>query len=84
VSAFSITPEGGQGADLRAVEVDTSPALTELQNRQQTDRGIRIVGAGAASDRCALDPPPDGQRYSACGDAVTVPVAQWLGERLNA
>jgi DNA (cytosine-5)-methyltransferase 1 len=25
---------------------------------------------------------PDGPRYSACGDAVTVDVAQWIGERI--
>lgn len=30
------------------------------------------------------DPPPDGSRYSACGDAVTVNVAQWVGERILA
>lgn len=29
-----------------------------------------------------VDPAPDGPRYSACGDAVTVPVAQWIGERI--
>jgi len=27
-------------------------------------------------------PAPDSRRYAACGDAVTVPVAQWLGSRL--
>ena len=25
---------------------------------------------------------PDSRRYAACGDAVTVPVAEWLGRRL--
>ncbi len=29
-----------------------------------------------------VDPQPDGPRYSACGDAVTVNVAQWIGERI--
>ncbi len=28
------------------------------------------------------EPRPDGRRYAAMGDAVTVPVAQWIGERL--
>ena len=28
------------------------------------------------------DPPPDSRRYAAIGDAVTVPVARWIGERL--
>lgn len=27
-------------------------------------------------------PAPDSRRYAALGDAVTVPVARWLGERL--
>ena len=34
------------------------------------------------SDRCALDPLPDGPRYAACGDAVTVNVAEWIFKRL--
>ncbi len=33
-------------------------------------------------DRCAFDPRPDGPRYAACGDAVTVSVAEWIGRRL--
>jgi hypothetical protein len=28
------------------------------------------------------DPPPDGPRYAAIGDAVTVNVAEWIGWRL--
>ena len=31
---------------------------------------------------CAHDPKPDGPRYAACGDAVTVQVAYWIGRRL--
>ena len=27
-------------------------------------------------------PAPDSRRYAACGDAVTVPVARWIGERI--
>jgi DNA (cytosine-5)-methyltransferase 1 len=26
--------------------------------------------------------PPDGRRYAAMGDAVTVPVAEWIGRRI--
>lgn len=29
-------------------------------------------------------PAPDSRRYAALGDAVTVPVARWLGDRLAA
>jgi len=28
------------------------------------------------------DPPPDGPRYSAMGNAVTVNVAEWIGRRI--
>jgi DNA (cytosine-5)-methyltransferase 1 len=28
------------------------------------------------------DDAPDSRRYAAVGDAVTVPVARWIGERL--
>ena len=31
---------------------------------------------------CPTDPKPDSARYRACGNAVTVPVIQWIGERL--
>jgi len=33
-------------------------------------------------DSVEIDPPPDGRRYAAIGDAVTVPVAEWIGKRL--
>ena len=42
-----------------------------------------VFGAGGQSDRCAVDPLPDSNRYSAMGDAVTVHVAEWIGRRLN-
>ena len=41
---FSIVPEGGQGADLRATEVDTSPAISVTDGEKSTDRGVRVVG----------------------------------------
>jgi len=40
------------------------------------------VRAPSGLPRRVDDPPPDGPRYSACGDAVTVNVAQWIGERI--
>lgn len=42
-----------------------------------------VDGNGSPTDRCVLDPKPDGPRYAACGDAVTVNVAHWIGLRLN-
>jgi hypothetical protein len=38
--------------------------------------------AVAAGIACPYDCPPDGPRYAALGDAVTAPVARWIGERL--
>lgn len=43
--AYSISPEGGQGADLRAVEVDVAPSLTATAEARGTDRGLRVVCA---------------------------------------
>lgn len=31
-----------------------------------------------------VDPQPDGPRYSACGNAATVPVIEWIGRRIMA
>lgn len=36
----------------------------------------------ASGPASSFDPKPDGPRYAACGDAVTVPVAEWIGRRL--
>ena len=40
---FSIVPESGQGADLRATQVDTSPALGAVTHGRATDRGVRLA-----------------------------------------
>lgn len=93
---YSVVPEGGQGADLRASEVDVSTAL-DSRNKNNHDRGIRVV-AGTSVRRLTpvecerLQALPDGwtliprstdsRRYSAVGDAVTVTVAEWIGRRL--
>ena len=41
-AVFSIVPEGGQGADLRASEVETSPSVT-TEDAKQSDRGVRVA-----------------------------------------
>lgn len=95
---FSITPESGQGTDLRATEVDLAPALGNVTQAKQTDRGLRIASQtgvrrltpvecerlqGFPDDWTRVpNDTPDSRRYAAIGDAVTVPVAQWIGERL--
>lgn len=42
--AFSITPEGGQGTDIRATEVDLAPAINATSEARSTDRGLRVIG----------------------------------------
>lgn len=41
--AYGIVPESGQGADLRATEVDAAPAVSAVTYGRSTDRGVRVV-----------------------------------------
>lgn len=41
-----------------------------------------FLGDASEGDDAPADPPPDGPRYAALGDAVTVNVAEWIGVRL--
>lgn len=92
---YSIVPESGQGADLRASETDVSPALASTDRAKQTDRGARIASTAGVRRLTPLecerlqgfpdgwtDMGPDSRRYSALGDAVTVNVIEWIGRRL--
>jgi hypothetical protein len=46
--------------------------------------GMRAAtGLPGRVDGAPDDPRPDGRRYAAVGDAVTVNVAEWIGRRLN-
>lgn len=98
LTTYSIVPEGGQGADLRASRVDLSPAIARTDGERSTDRGLRVASAkgvrrltprecerlqGFPDDWTRVpDDAPDSRRYAACGDAVTVNVAEWIGRRL--
>lgn len=93
--AYSVTPMTGQGADLRTTETELSTAL-DARNANQHDRGIRVVQEAAVRrltprecerlqsfpDDWTFAHAPDTRRYAALGDAVTVSVAQWIGERI--
>ena len=54
------------------------------------DEGNVVVRPSSDADRmretpglpAGLDATPDGPRYAALGDAVTVPVAEWIGRRI--
>lgn len=97
--AFSITPEGGQGTDIRATEVDLCPAINATGVRRLTPRECErlqgfpddwtLVAAeeSVARGRKAFGihggGSSDSQRYKAIGNSVAVPVIRWIGERLK-
>jgi site-specific DNA-cytosine methylase len=60
-------------------ELDQASSLSGPGTHQTTYVAGTAVAAGLA---CPYDCPPDGPRYAALGDAVTAPVARWIGERL--
>lgn len=56
-------------------------------NSQTALAGHLVVdqqGYGVQPEAVPYDPPPDGPRYAAMGDAVTVNVIEWIGVRLRA
>lgn len=95
--AFSIVPEGGQGADLRASPVDLAPALTTEEAKTQ-DRGVRVVatwGVRRLTEReCErLQAFPDdftkipgataGARYAALGNTMATVVMRHIGRAIQ-
>lgn len=52
--------------------------------RQEDDANLAVAGQALSRAVSAFDPLPDGRRYSACGDGVVAPVAEWIGNRLAA
>ena len=95
--AFSVYPESGQGADLRATAVDVAPPIAVTDGERQTDRGVRIVQQMAVRrllpvEALRLQGFPDDHldglgladsvKYRMAGNAVAVPVATWIGQRL--
>lgn len=89
--AYSVQPESSTKSapnSLVARKTDSAEAITASQQKR-SDRGT-IIGEGRALDSggdgfdAPDDPKPDGPRYAAMGDAVTVNCAEWLGLRLLA
>ena len=83
---FSVAPEGGQGADLRATQVDTAPSLGAAGGEKSSDRGVRVV---ADVDESPENDPLlplglDSHRYRCCGNGVIAPVSEFIGHRLAA
>jgi DNA (cytosine-5)-methyltransferase 1 len=63
VRTFNVTPEGGQGADLRATETDTSLCLSSL-NGQAHDR-VSLVASALASQTGTRHKDASDQTYMA-------------------
>ena len=70
-----------------------APSADEREQRRngRTESTHRLYRAPAHPDRMRAapivprrvdDPPPDGPRYAAMGNAVTVNVAEWIGRRI--
>lgn len=99
ITAFNVVPEGGQGADLRATEVDI--ALAVAPQTGSYDRGLHMttpVGVRRLTptecERLMGWPDgwtapegikaPDTSRYAACGDGVVANVSEWIARRIIA
>lgn len=94
VVAFNIYPSSGQGARLEASQTTKSNALDATALSRSTERGTRIVDGWPrrlTPVECErLQGFPDGwtdglsdtARYEKLGNAVTVPVAEWIGRRI--
>jgi hypothetical protein len=68
---------GGKGRKWIARAGDYTGAISTTRRD-----GVAVQGQPGDLTRCALDPKPDGPRYAACGDAVTVSVSHWIGRRI--
>ena len=93
---FVIYPESGQGADLAASPCEVAPALRTVGGTGGTDRGLRLAGTlgvrrlmpvecerlqGFPVGWTDIPGSSDARRYQAIGNAVAVPVIEWVGWR---
>lgn len=92
--AYSITPESGQGADLRATETDKAHALGTSRN----ERGTRILEhrvrrltplecerlMGLPDNYTAIPGISDSARYRMLGNSIVRGVIRWIGGRIQA
>jgi DNA (cytosine-5)-methyltransferase 1 len=65
---------GGRGTPLAACSATDADGVRETPG---------LSGRMDDSVTCPFDPKPDGHRYVQMGNAVTVPVAEWIGRRLR-
>lgn len=98
--SLGFIPKAGAGAGSVGERVEQAPTITTQMNGQGVQRGTavrrltpvecerlqgfpddytRIPYRGKPADKC-----PDGPRYRALGNSWAVPVARWIGERIDA
>ena len=95
---FVIEPESGQGADLRARPCDVSPTVAATDGAKMTDRVVRLASRhgvrrllpiecerlqGFSDGWTDIASSSDAKRYRAIGNAVAVPVIEWIGRRFR-
>lgn len=94
--AYSVYPRSGQGSELRAREIGTAPALSATDGKLH-DRGTRIVEESGVRKLMPIECErlqgfpdgwteghPDTARYRMLGNAVAVPVVEWIARRIVA
>jgi hypothetical protein len=96
--AYNVTPASTKVVRnaLEARETDTAETVTARQG-DRTERGTLASMVEEGDERLweqmhefgglaavPFDPKPDGPRYAAMGDAVTVNVIEWIGVRVAA
>jgi hypothetical protein len=72
------------GNDFSAETDGSCPPIRAGADRQNTAPLITGDDEATGALTSPYDPKPDGPRYAAMGDAVTVPVIHWIGTRLLA
>jgi DNA (cytosine-5)-methyltransferase 1 len=78
------TLQSGRGGGGRSDDLDDPPLVTFLAGLGAPPDADGVRAAPRAPGRVdASHGAADGPRYAACGDAVTVPVAEWIGRRLR-
>lgn len=85
--AENLVPGPVTGWDVQDRRIHSPDGIGPTLNAQKGggQRGTAHVQAVASEgDDEAYDPLPDGPRYAAMGNAVSVPVAHWIGERIVA
>lgn len=94
IHTYSVYPTSGQGSDLAVSEIEVAPAVTATDGKLH-ERGARVTDGVSMVRRLTpvecerLQGFPDGwteghsktQRYRMIGNAVAVPVAEWVARR---